>query len=147
MKVRSVSCNVGFDQLFVQLSRSGMVRWHLQRDWSVKMTSRELSVYHTTSCCFLLCFLLSTSIRRRQKTFCPKVPVACQNIVPLIHSEADRILCFLEPLINLVLRHISSWYLKIITISFICFPFLCAIYIWVIYARKEDVCAAFFSSK
>lgn len=49
--VRSVSCNVGSDQLFDLLSR-----WHLQRDGSVEITSRGLSVYHTTSCCFLKTF-------------------------------------------------------------------------------------------
>lgn len=54
--VRSVSCNVGSDQLFDQLSRR-----HLQRGGSVEITSRGLSVYHTTSCCFL-------------KTFCSTCP-------------------------------------------------------------------------
>lgn len=123
--VRSVSCNVGSDQLFDQLSR-----WHLQRGGSVEITSRGLSVHHTTSCCFL-------------KTFCSTCPSGlserCTSRTPSRLTES----CVPGSSNYELLA--SQTHFNTIPLCY--YPLLFALPLSAAHWLKEDVCAVSFSSK
>lgn len=142
--VRCVSCNVGPDQLFDHLSRSGKVV--LQRVRSVEIMSSELSVCNTTGCCFLLHVLLSASVvgETRQKAFCSRGPSNLSEHCTLLKLTGSRVPA--TPIINFS-DTLNTLYLSVRTLSLISRTSLGRPLCSVIYWRKEDVCAASFSSR
>lgn len=131
--------------MWVPIGWSGKVRQHLQRGGSVQITSSELTVYHTTSCCFLLCVLLQEKGDRRH--FVTEVPVACQNIVLLIHFRGwQNAVILWAPLsterLSDTFQHDTSVLLPSLVFALPLSAALCVSVVW----QKEDVCAASLSS-
>lgn len=107
------------NQLFHWLSRR-----HLHQVRHMEITSRELSVYHTTCCCFL-------------KTFCSRGPTS-----PSEHCASRTLLkltgsCELRYQLSASQTHSSM-------IPQCYYPLFCLLHLSAFHQRKEDVCAASF---
>lgn len=132
------------NQLVDHLSRS--LKVVLQRFRSVEIMSSELSVCNTSSCCFLLRVLLSTSFvgETRQKAFCSRGPSNLSEHCTLLKLTGSHVPA--TPIINFS-DTLNTLYISVRTLSLISRTALTSPLRSVICWRKEDVCAASFSSR